>query len=82
MEPTQTKIDANALRVRVVLGKFQVKKLDRGSNGFKMTVDMTNGVSMRCDVPFIADVQLGDYLTFYTEILADLAKTPITTGTQ
>lgn len=81
MEPAQAPVK-EPLRVRIVLGKFQVKQLVQGKTGGVMTVDMTNGVSMRCEVPTVADVRLGDYLTFYTEVLADPSKltTPMTTG--
>lgn len=80
MEPAQAPVK-EPLRVRIVLGKFQVKQLVKGGAGFLMTVDMTNSVSMRCEVPSIADVRLGDYLTFYTEVLADPEKLTTPIGT-
>lgn len=73
-QPAQTPIDKNALRVRIILGKFQVSQLVKGNSGLLMTVQLPNSVFMRCDLPVVADVQVGDYLTFYTEVLADLTK--------
>lgn len=69
MEPAK-----DSMRLRLVLGKFQVSKVDKGLAGLAMTIDLGGGVKIRCDIPVSADVRVGDLLTFYTEVLADLSN--------
>ena len=70
MEPVKS-----ALRYVLVLGKVQVIKIDKGTTGQKITVDMSKGVTAMFDCPPRADVRLGDYLTIYTEVLVDAEPT-------
>lgn len=74
MESPQT-----ALRLRAILGKFPVTKVERGLTGIRFTLSMGNSVFITCDMPTAADVKVGDILTLYTEVLADanLGKPPI-----
>lgn len=55
------------LRVRLIIGKFQVIKVDPGLTGFLATISMGNSVTLTMDCPISADVRVGDLLTFYTE---------------
>ncbi len=71
-----TEVAKDALRLRLVLGKYQVRKIDKGLTGLVMTISLPSGVFMKCDLPFQADVRVGDILTFYTEVLADMSKLP------
>jgi hypothetical protein len=71
MESTQT-----PLRFRLVLGKVQVIAVEKGATGMKFRVDMGNSVKATIDCPIGADVQLGDWLTLFTEVLADANPFP------
>ncbi len=64
------------LRLRLILGKFQVKDLSKGVIGTKATIDLGRGVSMNMDIPVNADLRLGDWLTFYTECPYALPSEP------
>ena len=73
MEPTQ-----EPLRYRIILGKFQVKAVDKGLGGCRMTVALPNSVSLIADMPVNADVHVGDLITLYTEVLrAEPSESPI-----
>ena len=64
------------LRLRLVFGKFQVTKLDKGLTGLKMVIALGGSVSMTADLPIQADVRLGDWITLYTEVFADANALP------
>ena len=66
----------NPLRLRLLLGKFRIKKIERGLTGFRATIDLGQGVSMIMDCPISADVRLNDILTFYTEVPYDAHTVP------
>ncbi len=66
MESPQTK-----MRLVLILGKFQVTKVDPGLTGVKFTLKLGGSVTLTADCPVPCDVQLGDRLTLYTEVLAD-----------
>lgn len=68
-EPPQNPLK-NRFRLRLVLCKAQVRKVEQGLTGLAMEVALPGGVTLKVDVPVIADVQLGDLLTLYTEVLA------------
>lgn len=76
MEPTPYEIDPKALRLRLILGKFQVVDIQKGLTGLVMFIQLAGGVKMKVDMPFRADVRVGDLLTFYTEVLADADAEP------
>jgi hypothetical protein len=59
------------LRYRLILDKFQVTKIERGVMGQKLTLSLGKGVTAIIpDCPPEAEVLVGDFLTFYTEVLA------------
>lgn len=66
MESAETKI-----RLRLLLGKFQVKWVNPGVSGMKFALDMGNAITLNGDCPIRADIRVGDLLTLYTEVLAD-----------
>jgi hypothetical protein len=69
---------APGLRLRLILGKFRVIKLDKGVAGFRAIIDFTNSVKITVDCPIEADIRLNDLLTFYTEVpLADVIETSV-----
>lgn len=74
MEPAET-----TLRHRLILGKFQVIKVDKGALGVSFTINLGNAVTAKVDSPITSDVRVGDWLTLYTEVLAnaDLSPPPI-----
>lgn len=53
------------------LGKYQVVKVEKGLTGTHFVLQLPNNVKMQADLPLIADIQVGDILTLYTEVLAD-----------
>lgn len=58
-------------RYRLILDKFQVTKIEHGTLGQRVTLNLGHSVTATIpDVPAEADVQVGDLLTFYTEVLA------------
>ena len=66
MEPSK-----EALRLIVNLGKYRVTKVDKGSLGTSFTIALPNNVTLKADLPYHADVRIGDIQTLYTEVLAD-----------
>lgn len=75
MESTQDEIE---FRVRLILGKFRVIRVERGATGFRAMIDLGNSVTMTIDCPFSADLRRHDILTFYTEVpYADPSTTPL-----
>lgn len=61
-------IPADALRYKLVLGKFLVNKIERTPTGLRFSIHFPGLGHMICDGP-LADVREGDLLTLYTEIL-------------
>jgi hypothetical protein len=59
------------LRFVLVLGKFQVLKVEKGALGTKFSLNLGSGVTITADTAVKADVRPGDLLTLYTEVLAD-----------
>ena len=55
-------------RVRLLLGKFRVTKVEKGSLGTRATLDLGNSITMTMYCPFTADLRLNDLLTFFTEV--------------
>lgn len=58
----------DALRLRLILGKYQVTKIEKGLMGLRATIALPQSVTMTADLPASADVRLGDWLTFYSEV--------------
>ena len=58
----------DSVRIRLIIGKFQVLSVEPGLTGFKAKVAMGNSVTMTMDCPISVDVRVGDLLTFYTEV--------------
>lgn len=52
-----------SLRLRLVLGKFQVTRISGGI----AYINLGTGVTMHIEIPPGADLRLGDWLTYYTE---------------
>ena len=63
-------------RVRMILGKFRVAHIEKGTIGMRITIDLGNSVTMIADCPFTADVRINDLLTFYTEVPYDAHTQP------
>lgn len=59
------------LRLRLILGKYPVTRVEKGLTGLLMEIALPGGMKILCDLPVTADVRLGDLLTLYTEVLAD-----------
>lgn len=55
------------------LGRIQVVRVDKGLSGTKFTVQFVNDTRLKftAELPIVADIQVGDLLTLYTEVLAD-----------
>jgi len=70
MEPSK-----DSLRLIVNLGKYQVVKVDKGTLGTSFTLALPNNVTIRADLPYPADVRIGDLLTIYTEVLSNVFPT-------
>jgi len=70
MEPVK-----NTMRLIVNLGKYQIVKVDKGMIGTSFTIALPNNVTIRADLPYQADVHIGDVLTLYTEVLAHALPT-------
>jgi len=64
MEPLE-----NAIRHKLVLGRFPVVGVQRSSAGFKFALQLP-GIKLILEVPPSSDVREGDLLTLYTEVLA------------
>lgn len=72
MEPVETPL-SQRVRYKLVIGKFEVKKvIDRGE-GIEFMIDLP-GLGKMAFISPKADVREGDYLTLYTEILAPERK--------
>lgn len=69
----------DSLRLIVNLGKYQVERVERGAFGTAFTLALPNNVKIHADLPYYADVRVGDWHTLYTEVLADAlpSATPI-----
>ena len=66
------------LRLRLILGKFQVIDKNTGLIGFVASIKLGSGVVMQMDCPPQADLRIGDWLTYYTECpYAQPSPTPI-----
>lgn len=81
MEPAQTKVgdtidNAARVRHRLILGKFQVIKVEPGLTGMRLHINLGNSVVVVIDSPVNSDVQVGDRLTLYTEVLAHAQPEP------
>ncbi len=63
-----TDTNESPLRLRLILGKFQVRRASFGVLGTKALVDLGNSVTMNIDIPVTADVRDGDWITLYTEV--------------
>jgi hypothetical protein len=59
----------NAVRHKLVLGRFPVVGVKRSPTGFKFALQLP-GIKLVLEVPPSADVREGDVLTLYTEVLA------------
>lgn len=77
MEP----ISAERVRLKLLLGKFPVTKIDKDplGPGFIFVLALPNSINMTVTVPAQADVREGDLLSVYTEVLthANPQSTPI-----
>lgn len=69
----------DSLRLIVNLGKYQVEKVERGALGTHFVIALPNNVKIKADLPYRADIRVGDLLTLYTEVLTDAlpSGTPI-----
>ena len=67
------------LRLRLILGKYRVTKVKRDALEVEFTMAMGSGVNITVSVPPYADVNEGDILTLYTEVLthANTQQPPI-----
>lgn len=74
MEPTESTLSVNLtgpkLRHRLILGKYQVTSVETGLTGLRFSVNFGNSVVVKIDSPVNSDVRVGDWLTFYTEVMA------------
>lgn len=63
-------------RYRLILGKFPVVEIKAGHAAVKqfVSIDIGNKVYLTFDVPINADVQLGDQLTLFTEVLVNAQR--------
>ena len=75
MEPIKEKV-----RLVANLGIYTVIKVEQGTLGTRFTIALPNNVTLTADLPYRADVRIGDRLTLYTEVLANAL--PITTSVQ
>ena len=56
------------VRYKIIIGKFPVARIEPAGDAFKVAVRMP-GITMVFPVPKTADLNEGDILTFYTEVL-------------
>ncbi len=63
MEPAE-----GTLRLRIIWGKYQVTKIEKGLIGIRVTITLPGSVSMTGDLPPGADVLVGDWITLYGEV--------------
>ena len=61
----------NQVRLRLILGKYRVLRVERTPTGFAMAVDLNQGIKLVCELPPTADVREGDILSIYTEVLTN-----------
>jgi len=59
------------VRLRLIFGKFPVIKAEHGQWGTKFSISLPHGITLQADANIPTDVQVGDLLTLYTEVLAD-----------
>jgi hypothetical protein len=59
------------VRLKLVFGKFPVVKAEHGQWGTKFVIMLPHGITLHADANVPTDVQVGDLLTLYTEVLAD-----------
>ena len=72
MEPAE-----GTLRLRLILGKYLVKQVDKGLSGFKAMLPLAP-LPLIIDCPANADLRPGDLITLYTEVpYAQPDPTPI-----
>ena len=64
MESTKAEIATSAMRLRLILGKFQIVKIQDGM----AHVNLGHGVTMQIKLLPAMDVRPGDILTYYTEV--------------
>lgn len=57
------------MRLRLVLGKFRVTDVTQTLSGQVMKVALGGSTTMTAPLPDRADIQIGDLLTLYTEVL-------------
>jgi hypothetical protein len=69
MEPTETPLNLDRIRLVLVLGKFRVT--ERQAN--LMKIALGGSTTMTVTLPDHVDVRAGDLLTLYTEVLYDKA---------
>lgn len=71
MEPTETPLK-DRFRYRLILGKFQVVKIEKDQLGVRqMALRMNKDTYLVIPLPPSADVKETDLLTLYTEVLID-----------
>lgn len=71
MEPSQSEI-ADRLRYRLILGKFQVVKIDKDQLGnIQVAIKINKDSFIIFGPPPNTDVREGDILTLYTEVLVN-----------
>ena len=63
--------DKGPLRLRLVLGKYRVIKVDRTALAVAFVLDLTNSIKITLEVPPYVDIVEGDLLTLYTETLTN-----------
>ena len=61
-------------RYKILLAKCQVSQVKRGSIGCKFVATLPNGTTFDVDLSFVPDVRVGDILSIYTEVLADVSR--------
>ena len=64
------------VRLRLVLGKYRVLKVERHPYGFQIAIDLLQGIKMVVELPASADVREGDILSLYTEVLTNAPSQP------
>ena len=58
-------------RHQLILGKFRVIEITRAAHNLILVLDLGNSHYIRTTCPLTSDVRLSDYLTLYTEVLAE-----------
>lgn len=75
MEPSEAPV-APKVRHRLILGKFQVTRVEKGLTGLFFWLNLGGSVTAKVDSPITSDVRVGDLLTLYTEVYADADPGP------